>query len=72
MSQRYSSFSLNNKSNKKMIPDWAYTTGVLETPRGKFIARVRDKGTCRTISQHDKREDAQEAHDKFYENLQNK
>lgn len=51
----------NKKPLKRFVTDWAFCEGVFETPGGKWIARVRVKGRYNTISQHDKKKDAEAA-----------
>lgn len=37
---QYSKHTLNQKSTKKMLTDWAFKEGVFKTPQGKYIARI--------------------------------
>ena len=65
---RYNEFSKTVLRKTNFVTDYGYKEGVFETPRGKFIARVK-KGknkTLTTISMHDTREEAVIAYDAFY------
>ncbi len=57
---------MKQKRKKPLITDWAYKEGVFLTPKGNYIARVRQGSNLKTISQHKTEEDAQKAYDDFY------
>lgn len=62
----YSKHSMVNKKVKgEFITDWHHSEGVFETPQGKFIARVNDKGHFKTLSQHYTRDEAEISYNNF-------
>lgn len=63
---KYSIHSLNQKSNKKIVTDWAFKEGVFKTPRGKYIARILDHRGYVTLSSHNNEEEAKKVYDDFY------
>ena len=69
----YSEYSLKRKSKRNLkahAQSWAFKEGVFLTPRGKWIARVKDnKRGYVTLSQHDKESDAKEIYIAFYQNI---
>lgn len=65
----YSKYSMNQKSKKSLITDWAYKEGVFLSPNGKWIARVRDGRNLKTISQRDTKELAEIVYNKFYKKI---
>lgn len=67
----YTDFAIKAKSLKSARWNnngWANKQGIFETPQGKWIARVKcvERGFV-TLSQHDKKEDAENAYSKFNE-----
>ena len=65
MKSHYNQHSLSNYRKTPFITNWAYKEGVFLSPNGKYIARVRSENTFKTLSQHEKIEDAQKVYDDF-------
>ena len=60
---KYSEYSLNARSKRKLTTDWSFKEGVFETRQGDFIARIKkkNKNLYETISRHKTYEEAMEA-----------
>ena len=69
--KRYNDFSKTVQNKRQIITDYGYKEGVFETPKGKFIARVKkgNNKTLTTISQHETEEEAISAYNAFYNSL---
>lgn len=63
---KYSKYSLNQRSNKKIVTHWAFKEGVFKTPQGKYIARILDHRGYVTLSSHETEEEAKKVYDNFY------
>lgn len=62
---KYSKHSMNQKRKTSFRTDWEHKEGVFLSPNGKYIARVRDKSTLKTLSQHESKEEAEVVYNNF-------
>lgn len=62
---KYNEHTPSRKNNKIFITDWAFKEGVFLSPNGKFIARIKEGGHFKTLSQHDDEESAKVAYNNF-------
>ena len=66
----YNKYSLNAHSKKKATINatgYAFKEGVILTPQGKYIARVKDHRGYVTLSQHKTKKEAEKVYNQFYQ-----
>lgn len=66
---KYSKHSLNQKRKERYnSKPLAYREGIFLMPNNMWIARVKENGNFKTISQHKTQREALESYNNFYEN----